>query len=223
LRTGSRADGHAAHGAPPGDESPVEEEDAMARIEPIPYDELDPDLRQRYDAGSAEGRYSMTVPLQIYAYARTYAVAGDEAYRLTFRQGLLGARLEELLRIRSAQLNGCDPCMSSRKDDSISDEDVACMLTNLDDPTYSERERRALAFLDQFNRDHHAIGDDTFRHLAEVFTIAEIVELGSICSRFIGAHRWTHVLDIFGDSEPALRYSPDQVNASHEVSASARA
>ena len=36
----------------------------------------------------------MTAPLQIYAYARAYAIAGDEQYRLTFRQGLLGPRLE---------------------------------------------------------------------------------------------------------------------------------
>ncbi|MET0146182.1 MAG: carboxymuconolactone decarboxylase family protein [Ilumatobacteraceae bacterium] len=189
----------------------------MPRIEPIPYDELDPELRQRYDAGAAEGRYSITVPLQIYAYAHTYAVAGDEGYKRTFRQGLLGPRIEELLRIRSAQINGCDPCMSSRKDDSISDDDVACMLTSVDDPTYSERERRALRFLDLFNRDHHAIDDDTFRDLAEVFTTAEIVELGQISSRFIGAHRWTHVLGIYDDAEPVLAYDPAQVNASSDA------
>ena len=186
----------------------------MPRIEPIPYDQLEPELRRRYDEGVAEGRYTTTVPLRISAYAHTYAVAADEAYKRTFRQGLLGPRLEELLRIRSAQINGCDPCMSSRKDDSISDDDVACMLTSVDDPTYSERERCALRFLDLFNRDHHAIDGDTFRQLAEVFTTAEIVELGQVCSRFIGAHRWTHVLGIYDDAEPALVYDPAQVDAS---------
>jgi len=33
----------------------------MPRIEPIPYDEIDPELRARFDAGLADGRYTMTV------------------------------------------------------------------------------------------------------------------------------------------------------------------
>jgi len=73
------------------------------RIQPIPYDELDPELRRRFDAGLAEGRYTMTAPLQVYAYAPDEAIAMDESYRLTVRRGLLGPRLQELLRIRSAQ------------------------------------------------------------------------------------------------------------------------
>jgi alkylhydroperoxidase family enzyme len=96
------------------------------RIEPIPYAELDPDLRERFDAGLAEGRYTMTAPLQVYAYARDEAIAMDESYRLTFRRGRLGPRLQELLRIRSAQLNGCAPCSSSIKEDTVGADDVAC-------------------------------------------------------------------------------------------------
>lgn len=34
----------------------------------------------------------------------------------------------ELLRIRSAQLGECEPCSQSRKHDSITDEDVTCLL-----------------------------------------------------------------------------------------------
>ncbi|CAB4364996.1 MAG: carboxymuconolactone decarboxylase family protein [Actinobacteria bacterium] len=183
------------------------------RIEPIPYDELDPELHERYEAGRATGMYSMTTPLQIFAYAKTQAIAGDEQYKLTFKQGLLGPRMEELIRISSAQYNGCGPCSSSRKDDTISDTDVACMLTNLDDPTYSERERRALRFVRLMCVDHHAIDDEMLRSLGEVFTTAEIVELGQVTARFIGSHRWMHVLDIFSTDEPVLRYDPAQVNA----------
>src|SRR5215211_2228980 len=154
------------------------------RIEPIPYEELDPELRERYEAGVATGMYSMTVPLQIFAYAKAQAIAGDEMYKHTFKQGLLGPRLEELIRISSAQFNGCGPCSSSRKDGSIGDDDVACMLTNLDDPTYTERERRALRFVQLMCTDHHAIDDDMLQSLAEVFSA----------------------------DEPVLRYDPAQVN-----------
>jgi alkylhydroperoxidase family enzyme len=177
----------------------------MPRIEPIPYDEIDPELRRRFDDGAADGRYTMTLPLQIYAYARTEAIALDESYRLTFRQGLLGTRLEELLRLRSAQLNGCAPCASSRKDDSISEDDVACMVGDVDG-SLDERERRALHFLALMCLDHLAIGDEQLLDLAEVFSVPEIVELGMMCARLIGGHRWTHVLDVFSDSEPVLHY-----------------
>jgi alkylhydroperoxidase family enzyme len=178
----------------------------MPRIEPIPYDDLDPELRRRFDAGLAEGRYTMTAPLQIYAYARDETIAMDEAYRLTFRRGLLGARLQELLRIRSAQLNGCAPCSSSVKEDTVSADDVACLIDGAD--SLDERERAALDFLGLMSNDPFAIDDTTFQRLALVFSTAEIVELGMACSRFIGGHRWTHALDIFGASEPVLRYEP---------------
>lgn len=188
----------------------------MPRIEPIPYDDLDPELRERFEAGAAEGRYTMMAPLQIFAYAKQSAIAGDESYKRMFKQGLLGPRLEELLRIRSAQVNGCGPCSSSIKDDGLDAADVACMLESLDDPTFSERERRALKFIDLMSLNHHAIGDDTLRGLAEVFTTAEIVELGQLCGRFIGSHRWMHVLDVFSDAPPVLKYDPAQVNVGRE-------
>lgn len=178
------------------------------RIEPIPYDELDPELRQRFDDGVAEGRYTMTAPLQVYAYARDEAIAMDEAYRLTFRRGLLGSRLQELLRIRSAQLNGCAPCSSSIKEDTVSTDDVACLVDGPAAESLDERELAALDFLTLMSNAPFDIDDETFRGLANHFSTPEIVELGMSCSRFIGGHRWTHALDIFGASEPVLRYEP---------------
>jgi alkylhydroperoxidase family enzyme len=175
------------------------------RIEPIPYDELDPELRARFDAGLAEGRYTMTAPLQVYAHAPDEAAAMDESYRLTFRRGRLGSRLQELLRIRSAQLNGCAPCSSSIKEDTVAVDDVACLLDGPDAGTLDERERRALEFLALLSGDPYAIDDATFLRLAEVFDTAEIVELGMACARYIGGHRWTHALDIFSTAEPLLR------------------
>ncbi|MCW2530204.1 MAG: hypothetical protein JWM76_5064 [Pseudonocardiales bacterium] len=190
----------------------------MPRIEPIPYDELDPELRSRFDAGLAEGRYTMTGPLQIYAYAKDETIAMDEAYRLTFRKGRLGPRMEELIRIRSAQLNGCAPCSSSRKDDSISDEDIACLIDTSDGSSLDERELLALNFLRLMCLDPFAIDDDTFRGLAKAFTTPEIVELGMMCARFIGGHRWTHALDVFSQSEPLLAYHPEDLADPAEVS-----
>ncbi|MCW2621508.1 MAG: hypothetical protein JWL64_1110 [Frankiales bacterium] len=172
------------------------------RIEPLPYDDIDPELRARFDAGLAEGRYTMTLPLQIYAHSPVYAQAMDETYRLTFRQGVLGDRLHELLRLRSAQLGGCAPCASSRKESSVAEEDVACMIAGAG--SSDAREARAIRFLELLSEDHFAIDDDTFRQLGEVFTVPEIVELGMTCANLIGGHRWTHALDVFTAGEPLL-------------------
>ena len=75
----------------------------------------------------------------------------------------------------------------------------------------SERERRALAFIDLLATDHRQIGDETYRGLAEVFTLAEIVELGSTCGHMIGTHRFIHSLDPYGDAPAVLPYDPAQV------------
>jgi alkylhydroperoxidase family enzyme len=187
------------------------------RIEPVPYEDLQPDLRKRFDAGVAEGRYTTTLPLQVYAHATAHATALDESYRLTFRQGVLGDRLQELLRLRSAQLNGCAPCAGSRKESSVAEDDVACMVSG--GGTLDERERRALRFLEQMCDDHFAIDDETFRSLGEVFTVPEVVELGMSCASYIGGHRWTHALDALSDAEPVLRR--DHVPAAEQVAARA--
>jgi hypothetical protein len=76
------------------------------------------------------------------------------------------------------------------------------------------RERRALEFLGLLATDHHKIGDEVYRRLAEVFTIAEIIELGQTCGQMIGSHRFIHTLDPNGHSEPVLRYDAAQVGVS---------
>ena len=85
------------------------------------------------------------------------------------------------MRLRSAQLGGCAPCSASRKDESITEDEVACLI----DPERAgsdARERPAIRLVDLMATDHHAVDDhavdDGFlRRLAEVFTVEEIVEL----------------------------------------------
>jgi alkylhydroperoxidase family enzyme len=104
--------------------------------------------------------------------------------------------------------------MQSRKHDSITDEDVACLVA----PGHSdltEQERLAVEFLDLLSADHHAIDDETYRQLGKVFTAAQIVELGFTCANAMGLHRFIHTLDVFGDSEPVIAYAPDQVDSAY--------
>ena len=183
----------------------------MPRIEPIPLEELAPEPRRIIEDGVAEGLYATPIPLQIFAY-KTQQILMTNAARTTWgQQSLLGGRILELLRIRSAQLGECQPCMQSRKHDSITEEDVACLVA----PGGSElndQERLAVEFLDLLSADHHAIDDEFYRRLGEHFTTAQIIELGFACANSMGLHRFIHTLDVFGEGAPVIPYSADQVD-----------
>lgn len=193
----------------------------MARIEPIPWDELPAASRAMLEAGSATGMYTTTVPMQIIAYSTSALTAMHAQYEATFRKGVLEPRLAELLRLHSAQTSGCIPCSSSRKDDSISEDDVACLVSP-DSELFTPRERAALRFFDLLAHDHHAIDDATFRELAEVFTTAEIVEMACLCANFLGGHRLMHAigaLAVDDGTEPVLAHHPGAVDESSATTA----
>jgi alkylhydroperoxidase family enzyme len=187
----------------------------VPRIEPIPLDELADEPRGIIEEGVARGVYATPVPLQIFAY-QTSRLRATDASRQVMGQGtLLGGRIHELIRIRSAQLGECQPCMQSRKHDSITDEDVTCLLAPGHDQL-DPQERIAVEFLDLLSADHHAIDDAFYARLSEVFTAAQIVELGFACAQTMGLHRFLHTLDVYGTGPPVIGYSADQVDAAKE-------
>jgi alkylhydroperoxidase family enzyme len=186
----------------------------MPRIEPIPLDQLADEPRRIIEEGVADGTYATAVPLQIFAYKTAQILMTHAARGVMGKQSLLGARIVELIRIRSAQLGECQPCMQSRKHDSITDEDVACLVAP-GGSQLTEQERMAVEFLDLLSADHHAIDDDVYRRLGEVFTAAQIVELGFTCANTMGLHRFIHTLDVFGSSPPVIAYDHDQVDAAY--------
>jgi alkylhydroperoxidase family enzyme len=186
----------------------------MPRIEPIPLDELGDEPRRIIEEGVADGTYATPVPLQIFAYKTMQLQMTNAARGVMGKQSLLGARIVELNRIRSAQLGECQPCMQSRKHDSITDEDVACLISP-GGSQLTEQERLAVNFLDLLSADHHAIDDEVYRELGTVFTAAQIVELGFTCANTMGVHRFIHTLDVFGTSPPVIAFSPDQVDTAY--------
>ena len=184
----------------------------MPRIEPIPLDQLSPESYAIITEGFGDGLYSTQVPLQIFAY-RTAQLASVHELRTSRGGGtLIGGRILELIRIRSAQLGECQPCMQSRKHDSITDEDVACLLAPGHDEL-NEQERMAVEFLDLLSADHHAIDREFYERLAEVFTAAQIVELGFVCANTMGLHRFLHTLDLYGTEPPVIDFDPAEVDS----------
>ncbi len=174
-------------------------------------DQLSAQSREIVEGGVADGLYATPVPLQIFAYRSAQLAQVNMARTYLGADSLLGDRLLELLRIRSAQLGECEPCSQSRKHDSITDEDVACLLAP-GHGTLTPQEQIAIEFLDLLSADHHAIDDEFYRRLGEHFTAAQIVELGFTCASAMGLHRFIHTLNIYGDSAPVIQYSPDQID-----------
>ena len=75
----------------------------MPRLEPIPMEKLTAGSRRIIEEGVAQGLYATPVPLQIFAY-RTAQL--EDVHRARTERGvstLLGGRILELIRIRSAQ------------------------------------------------------------------------------------------------------------------------
>jgi alkylhydroperoxidase family enzyme len=162
----------------------------------------------------ADGTYATPIPLQIFAYKTAQILMTNAARGMMGKQSLLGARIVELIRIRSAQLGECQPCMQSRKHDSITDEDVACLIAP-GGSQLTEQERLAVQFLDLLSADHHAIDDEVYRELGQVFTAAQIIELGFTCANTMGVHRFIHTLDVFGSSPPVIAYEAGQVDSAY--------
>jgi alkylhydroperoxidase family enzyme len=183
----------------------------MPRIAPIPMDELSSQSREIVEAGVAQGLYATPVPLQIFAYRTAQLAQVNMARTHLGADTLLGGRILELLRIRSAQLGECEPCSQSRKHDSITEEDVACLLAP-GHGTLTPQEEMAVEFIDLLSADHHAMDDDFYRRLGQHFTAAQIIELGFTCASSMGLHRFIHTLDVYGDGPPVIDYTPDQVD-----------
>jgi alkylhydroperoxidase family enzyme len=187
----------------------------VPRIEPIPLEALAEEPRRIIEEGVASGMYATPIPLQIFAYKTSQILMTNAARGAWGRQSLLGGRILELLRIRSAQLGECQPCMQSRKHDSITDEDVACLLAP-GQGELTEQERLAIQFLDLLSADHHAIDDEVYRELGQVFTAAQIIELGFACANSMGLHRFIHTLDVYGNGEPVIHFNPDQIDSARD-------
>ena len=186
----------------------------MPRIEPIPMEELAEEPRRIIEDGVANGTYATPIPLQIFAYRTAPILQTNQNPSAWGQKRLLGGRILELIRIRSAQLGECQPCMQSRKHDSITDEDVACLISP-GGSDLTDQERLAVNFLDLLSADHHAIDDEVYRELGEVFTAAQIIELGFTCANTMGVHRFIHTLDVFGSSPPVIPYDASQVDTAY--------
>jgi alkylhydroperoxidase family enzyme len=165
----------------------------MPRLEPVALEDLDPELRELLARSQEYGAIlDDTTVARLWALRPELAKSQLPIQTRYHDSNIVAPRLLELVRLRIALLNDCVACKTARKDDSVTDEDIACLSS--DDPRFSDMERVALRFAELFVLDHTAIGDELMRELGEYFTPPEIVELTMYCGLMLGSGRFAHVM-----------------------------
>ena len=191
----------------------------MPRIEPVPTDQLSPRARTLFDEGMGSGAYvsdhdtgDLPSTVRTLAWSAQALEAAHSNSMKNWPPGLLGSRLKDLVRIRSAQVNGCDHCAAAVKDEDVSGEDAVCLIET-DYSSFSPREAAALRFVTKFGTDHRSIGDADIIGLLAEFSPAEVVELIHYAGMMMGTHRMYAVLGVALEETPVIRFTPDLVNA----------
>src|SRR5271169_2855358 len=100
----------------------------MPRLEPVNLEDLDPELRGLLDDAQANRAVmeDTTVP-RLWALRPELAKRQLPLHTAFHTSNLVDARVLELVRLRIALLNDCVACKAARLDDSVSDEDLACL------------------------------------------------------------------------------------------------
>jgi alkylhydroperoxidase family enzyme len=161
-----------------------------------------------YDDGTGQS----PSPIRLMAYNSAVLSATYAQSAALWHQGLLEDRLKELMRIRSAQVNGCDACAAAVKDPDVKPEDIACMVLPSGNHL-GARETAALRLVETLAMDHHAVDEEAVQGLLDLFSPAEIVELVYWGCVMLGQHRFHHVFRAFEQGDVLVSFDPDLIDA----------
>jgi len=161
------------------------------RLEMVPVEEFDPELRELVAADERTGLELGLLRVHAHRPSHAKAIVGLHAALWTDR--LLPDRLLELVRLRIAFFNQCRTCMAIRYPGAIADgltEEVVCSLEKpYEAADLTSAERVAIRYGELLATDHLAIDDDVYDELREYFTEEQIVELGAYCAFCVGFGR----------------------------------
>ncbi|MEY2570631.1 MAG: hypothetical protein QOE63_981 [Acidimicrobiaceae bacterium] len=126
--------------------------------------------------------------------------AVDAMSNAVFEQSDLSPRLRELLRMRIAQINGCQVCIAFRDDaalaEGVDEETLSQVGSAITDGRFSRRDQLVMDFATRFALDHHSMDDVYFAVLREHFDDGEILDITFCVTRFLAFGRLTRVLGL---------------------------
>ena len=135
--------------------------------------------------------------------------------RELWQAGVLGVRIKELVRIRSAQVNGCVSCASAVKEPTVDADDVACLTLATDG--FDDRETAAVDLVADIAWRPAEIDDERIDQLLALFSPAELVELVYHVCVMLGQHRFHHVFGAGEDGVPRFAFAPELVDGTDLV------
>jgi AhpD family alkylhydroperoxidase len=176
----------------------------MTRINMLPVEDLDPELREIVpdEAGPRAVGWTRILghrPEQAKALLR-FAAALRPPTRV------LPDRLVELVRLRVAFFNQCRGCMSARYPEALADgltEDLVCSLEKpYEANDLTDAERAAVHYGELLATNHLAIDDSVYENLRLHFSEEQIVELGMQAAFFVGFGRLQATWDVMIETLP---------------------
>ena len=180
----------------------------MPAIEPVPLEELEPELRAEVEARVAARTLSSTVPVQVWAHRPRATLAWVQLLAELQERSCLDERLRELVRLRIAAFTQCRTCQTGRKSDLVTEDDIACL--DAADGRFDAREQAALRYADLFCADWLAVDDDVYRELARHFSLEEVVELQLLCAMMLAGGRLALVQRAWGDDDRPAVLEPER-------------
>jgi len=107
----------------------------------------------------------------------------------------LPRRTHELVRMRVAEINGCVLCMTWRND-WADEASLAAVSQYAASDLFSDAEKTALEYAEQFATDSKDIDDDMLARLGAHFSPAEITDLTLVLGKYLAMGRFMQVLDL---------------------------
>ncbi|CAB4923014.1 unannotated protein [freshwater metagenome] len=171
----------------------------MSRI-PLPeVDVLDPFLRGMHD-GARPGDWATENVARAFAgQPRLLEDYLSFYYPWHTQNGVLPARLKELVRLHIATLNGCNTCAAARLALDTVSESEAFGALGVDESglsTLSQQERVALNYAERMALDHHNITDEDVKLWRQTFGDEGFLELAMMTGQFIGFGRMLAILQL---------------------------
>jgi alkylhydroperoxidase family enzyme len=163
----------------------------MPLIEPVPLEDLSPELAEAVARGRETRMLSSTLPVQIWAHRPDVALAWLSTIEAMHVNGVLEPRLRELVRLKIASITTCKACKIARKSDAVTEEDIACL--SWDHPRFSPAEQAALRYAELFAGDYFAIDETVYDELERHYSTEQIVELNLFAALMFAGGRMTYV------------------------------
>jgi len=145
-----------------------------------------------------------------------YATVSQEPVKAMFSIGAYLARsglehnLQELLKVRVSQINGCAYCLDMHTKDARAGGETEQRLYALnawrETPFYTDRERAALAWAEAVTQISHGVSDELYEATCEQFTEQEVADLTWVV---VTINSWNRIAISFraipGDYQPKGR------------------